>query len=647
MKKAPAVLLALAASLAIAHEGPKKPQKPTKAKEDLKQAKAHLDAAKKQLAAEGKYSCCVKPGCNLCITTEGSCSCAEKAAKGLGVCGECYGGWKAGRGEVKGVKKSDIKLAPVTPASGAADAAVLAQAAVPDIGLAIAALTRAKVTLVSEQRFSCCVRGGCTQCAMETNCPCGTDLAAPPAASANGARKGVCGDCLDGWMAGQGRLAGIPPREVTLESMGSMDSSMGPGGGSVAMYSSGTSQEPAAGPMEMLSTTAGNWNLSLHGTAFGLYSAESGPRGRDKIFSTNWFMPMVSRRVGPGTLTIRSMFSLEPATITNREYPELFQEGETAYGYPIINGQHPHDFIMELAAAYQLPLGESTALTLYGGPRGEPALGPPAFPHRLSASEDPIAPLGHHQQDSTHIATDVVTLGITHRFLTLEASGFHGREPDEFRWGMEQGAIDSFAARVTVTPTSRWSAQFSAGRLNRVEATHPLRPDLRTTASVMYVRPLTSGHWATLALWGRNVDLSYTQQPGLPAPIPHLKPLHIVSVPTRIQPYKYNSYLIESTLLFRNRNWIWGRAESADRDSLLLFQPGPLTILVDEQRYARVQAYTGGYERELPRAASWFTTGLGGQVTIYHAPPALAPIYDASPVGVQLFLRFRLTASNQ
>ena len=58
-----------------------------------------------------------------------------------------------------------------------------------------------------------------------------------------------------------------------------------------------------------------------------------------------------------GQLTLRTMLSLEPATVTQRFYPLLFQQGETAFGRPINDGQHPHDFIMELAALYDLRLG--------------------------------------------------------------------------------------------------------------------------------------------------------------------------------------------------------------------------------------------------------------------------------------------------
>jgi len=113
---------------------------------------------------------------------------------------------------------------------------------------------------------------------------------------------------------------------------------------------------------------------------------------------------------------------------------------------------------MELAASYQISLGEKTVLNFYGGPRGEPALGPPSYPHRPSASEDPIAVLGHHQEDSTHISDNVITAGITHGPVTFEVSGFHGREPGENRWSLDKGQIDSLSSRVTVTPTTRWSA---------------------------------------------------------------------------------------------------------------------------------------------------------------------------------------------
>lgn len=193
---------------------------------------------------------------------------------------------------------------------------------------------------------------------------------------------------------------------------------------------SGTDAEPNSTPFPMLMTTRGNWARMLHGEAFASHIQQTGPRGGDKLFSTNWIMPMAQRKLANGTLTLRTMLSLEPATVSHRRYPELFQQGEAAYGRPIVDGQHPHDFFMEVAAMYDYKLGEKALFSFYAAPV-DPAIGPIAYPHRASASEDPVAPLAHHLQDSTHIADDVITLGIAYRNFRLEASGFHGREPDE------------------------------------------------------------------------------------------------------------------------------------------------------------------------------------------------------------------------
>jgi hypothetical protein len=188
--------------------------------------------------------------------------------------------------------------------------------------------------------------------------------------------------------------------------------------------SSGTSIEPASTPVPMLMSSRGSWTLMLHGTAFVTATQQSGPRGADKLFSTNWIMSMAQRRLGPGQLTLRTMFSLEPATVSGRYYPLLFQQGETAFGKPIIDGQHPHNFFMEVGALYDIHLGERTLLSLYAAPVGDPAIGPTAYPHRLSASENPLAALGHHQQDSTHIAYNVLTAGLTLHTVRVEVSGF-------------------------------------------------------------------------------------------------------------------------------------------------------------------------------------------------------------------------------
>ena len=308
------------------------------------------------------------------------------------------------------------------------------------------------------------------------------------------------------------------------------------------------------------------------------------------------------------------MLSFEPGTVTQQRYPELFQQGETAFGKPIIDGQHPHDFIMELAALYDLKLGENAMLSFYFAPMGDPAMGPTAYPHRASASENPIAPLGHHLEDSTHIADDVITTGFTYKFARIEASGFHGREPDEFRWDIDSGKVDSWSIRGTFNPAQNWTAQYSFAHLTSPEALHPEEDLQRMTASLMYNRPLAQGSWATTLLWGSNRSLDT----GL----------------------VWNGYLAESTVCFAQRNYVWGRFENVDRTNELLLRNQVEPRNFEESIIGRVQAYTAGYAHDLdfiPHLAS----AIGAQLTVYSTPGGLAAEYGSHPIGAVIFLRLR------
>ena len=386
---------------------------------------------------------------------------------------------------------------------------------------------------------------------------------------------------------------------------------------------SGTSAEPDSTPMPMMMTMHDNWMLMFHATAFVSDIQQSSPRGGDKFFSTNWFMPMAQRRVGPGQFTLRTMLSLEPATVTDRQYPLLFQQGETAYGNPIVDGQHPHDFVMELAALYDWSVGERTLLTFYAAPVGDPAIGPTAYPHRASAAENPVATLGHHQEDSTHIAADVVTVGFTHRIVRIEASGFHGREPNEHRWQVQQGAIDSWSTRLTVQPGQNWSGQYSYARIHSPEQLNPTEDQERMTASLMYNRPLgdgTKGNWASTVAWGRTRAL----------------PTNLIQ----------NSYLLESTLRFATRDYVWTRIENVDRTTELLLGERPEPPGFVEEPAGRVQAYTFGYDRDFDLLPH-LRTALGAQVTAYTPGSRLKPVYGSDPVGVVVFLRIRAVGKGQ
>jgi hypothetical protein len=382
----------------------------------------------------------------------------------------------------------------------------------------------------------------------------------------------------------------------------------------LAHDTSGTSAEPDSTPAPMLMKTAHGWTLMFHANVFILDEQQSGPRGADKFFSTNWLMGMAQHKFGRGVFTVRNMLTLEPATITDRRYPLLFQQGETAYGVPIADGQHPHDFVMELAVLYDLELGANELLSFYVAPTGDPALGPTAYPHRASAAEDPVAALGHHQEDSTHIAADVVTTGLTYRVVRIEASGFHGREPDEFRWNIDQGKIDSWSTRLTIQPGKNWSGQYSYGRIASPETLFPTENQERMTASVMYNRPLDNGNWVNSFVWGRTRSLPADEI--------------------------FDSYLFESTVRFLKRNYAWTRIESAERSNELIIGENPLPPGFIEKPIGHVQAYTFGYDRDfdlIPDLAS----AIGAQFTTYGVPGILQPIYGLHPVGVAMFVRLR------
>lgn len=377
---------------------------------------------------------------------------------------------------------------------------------------------------------------------------------------------------------------------------------------------SGTDVEPTSLPAPMLMWNRAGWRFMLHGIGSLTLQEQSGPRGDDKLFSTNWLMGMAQHRWGSGRLTLRAMFSLEPATVTDRQYPELFQTGESAFGLPIVDGQHPHNFFMELAALYDWRIGERGLLSFYAAPMGDPAIGPEAYPHRASAAEDPLAPLGHHLEDSTHISADVATVGASYGMARLEGSAFHGREPDENRWVIQSGALDSYSTRLTLSPAADWTGQYSWAHIRSPEALDPAMDQIRMTASVSYHARLAPGDWANTLLWGRTRNVGGGNV--------------------------LNGYLLESNLGF-GRNHAWTRLENVDKSNELLLGENPEPAGFEERFLARVQAYSIGYSRELPSPAG-LSTALGAQWTLYQAPASLRLIYGEHPQGMALFLRLRL-----
>jgi hypothetical protein len=161
---------------------------------------------------------------------------------------------------------------------------------------------------------------------------------------------------------------------------------------------------------------------------------------------------------------------------------------------------------MELSARYTLRFGDGS-IFLYGGLPGEPAFGPPAFMHRLSILDSPEAPITHHWLDSTHITFGVVTAGATWRNWKLEGSRFNGREPDQHRWDIETGPLDSTSLRLSWNPSRELSLQGSWAHLERPEQLEPGVNQTRWSASAIWTKRIgTENWWSTTLAWGRRTS---------------------------------------------------------------------------------------------------------------------------------------------
>lgn len=381
----------------------------------------------------------------------------------------------------------------------------------------------------------------------------------------------------------------------------------------MAREGSGTSWLPDVTPMYAIHGRRGTWRLMLHENAFLQYLHESGDRGDDQVGSINWLMGMAQRPVGKGRVTLRGMFSAEPGTIRGCGYPDLLASGEQCHGEKIHDRQHPHDLMMEIVGEYDAPLARSVRWQVYGGPVGEPALGPVAYPHRVSALPNPLAPIAHHWIDSTHITYGVVTGGVYGTQWKAEASVFNGREPDEQRTDFDFGALDSVSGRVWFLPTPKWAFQVSAGKLTEAEASEAGGPGIdvtRVSASATYHEMRgDSGIWATTVAWGRNAESGHGS----------------------------NALLVETNLTLHDRDSWFGRFEAVSKTAHDL-------VLDESDEAFTVAKLQGGYTRYLD-AWKGFRPGIGAAISAGFVPEDAKPAYGSRVnAGFAVFLTLRPAA---
>ncbi len=360
--------------------------------------------------------------------------------------------------------------------------------------------------------------------------------------------------------------------------------------------------------------------IFAHGYIWAVHTDQSGPRGDAKSYVQS--MGMLTARPDIGldkTLRLRAMFSLEPL-MSNRGYPNLFATGETAGGLPLVDRQHPHDFIMELSARFDISLApgrffpNAPRLFLYAGAVGEPALGPSAFMHRASAQFNPEAPITHHWFDSTHITYGVVTAGLSLPIdnagankVQLEGSIFTGREPDERRWNIEKPRFDSWSVRATWNPSPKWALQVSHGFLKNPEfLIHPGENEHRTTASAHFANG--RGLSAMLAFSAKNRDPGRT----------------------------LTAWLAEANWDLDEHHTIFGRIENVRNDELFPEHTDPL-----HEVPFRVSKFQAGYAYRMPLTGP-LNLAVGGTVSAFAKPVALDAAYGKSPMGFTLFAKLSL-----
>jgi hypothetical protein len=376
---------------------------------------------------------------------------------------------------------------------------------------------------------------------------------------------------------------------------------------------SGTSWMPDASPIYAYMIMRQKTMIMIHGNIFIRYTNHDvfnkGSRGGSGMNAPNWFMGMLQKPVGKkGLMMARAMISLDPLTVGGHGYPLLFQSGETYKGVPLVDHQHPHDLFSELGIGYTQEVNTNSDVFGYIGYPGEPALGPPAFMHRISAASNPDAPLGHHWQDATHITFGVATLGFRYKNFKIEGSAFNGHEPNEDRYTPDNITINSYSYRVSVNPSSQWALQFSQGFIKSPELSEPGVNVVRTTASVLFSKKISDNEQYDAAfIWGYN---------------------------DKSDGHKEHSVLLENNHRIK-KNTLYSRYEFIQKSAEELnIEPA-----FGNSEF-NIHVATAGYNH-LVFSARYFDLLGGFQGTINFVPGQLQKLYGKTPLAVEVYLQLR------
>jgi hypothetical protein len=374
---------------------------------------------------------------------------------------------------------------------------------------------------------------------------------------------------------------------------------------------SGTSWMPDADTMYAHMYGKGDDMEMTHGALWARFIHTATPRGADALVAPGWLMYMRTHPTSPGAqLGFRAMITPDPFSVGGQGYPLLFQSGEEWHNQPLHDYQHPHDLVSELAVTYSGQLGNAHSAYLYAGYPGEPALGPPAFMHRPIAYDLASAPIGHHWEDATHITFGVVTAGVASSRFKVEGSTFTGHEPNEARYNFDPIQLDSQSGRLSWNPNAYVAAQVSYGFVKSPESLTPNVDVRRTSASLMYTRPLGfDAYWTHALIFGQN---------------------------NATDGERTNAFLYE-TEYRRNGNALFARFEQVQKSGHELVLAPPLADAL-----YNLGAYTVGFEHDLPHKPGKTVAGIGVDFTLNPKPAALNPVYGAgTPFSFEVFYRLR------
>jgi hypothetical protein len=408
-------------------------------------------------------------------------------------------------------------------------------------------------------------------------------------------------------------MMGAPMMEMDHSKMGGMMMDHGAGhdmpdeglfgGYAMSRDASGTAWQPDNASHGGIHAMRGKWMMMSHVLLNGVYDWQDGPRGDEKAFVAGMAMTSARRDLdNGGTINLRAMLSPDPL-MGKSGYPLLFAAGETADGVtPLVDRQHPHDLFMELAGSYTQRLSSRDSVFVYAGLPGEPAFGPPAFMHRPAAVDSPEAPITHHWLDSTHITFGVLTAGYVHGDWKIEASRFRGREPDEERYDIETGDLDSTAVRLSWNPTKSLALQASWADVSEPEQLEPGVDEERWSVSALYTVPVGDGTWSNTLAYGEKAHEGE---------------------------HAHGALLVESAYMPNDKWTFFGRAEQ--------IETGELAAGGDET----VSRLSLGAIRDF-RVAEHVKLGIGALAQKHFAPSGLEDEYDGDPMGAMAFVRLKI-----